>query len=215
MTAAFKDLCLVNCAADATTALMAIHKHLGDIAVRRLPARAHPALQGGALSAPKAMARVRQAPSCLQVPGHATSPSDKAPPNQPPTPPQNKYNTLQSGAEVPITLHSDLVRLTKLAKVGQTNLVDATRQCCSGSASNPFAPFTNNLEALIAAATVNVSAIAAAVVTSDGVNFAGPPAARMSGRLLDNGGVKDCKVRARGRGGGGGRAPLLLGASTF
>ena len=33
MTAALKDLCLVNCAGDAATALMVIHKHLGDIAV--------------------------------------------------------------------------------------------------------------------------------------------------------------------------------------
>ena len=36
MTAALKDLCLVTCASDAVTALMAIHKELGDIAVRTL-----------------------------------------------------------------------------------------------------------------------------------------------------------------------------------
>jgi hypothetical protein len=96
---------------------------------------------------------------------------------------------------VPITLHSDLVRLTKLAKIGQTNLLDATKQCCRGQgASNPFLPFTTSLEELINGAAVNVSAIAEALVVNTRLAAAGLPVSKLAGRVLDNGGVKDCKV---------------------
>ncbi|KAI8463993.1 MAG: hypothetical protein J3K34DRAFT_129482 [Monoraphidium minutum] len=107
----------------------------------------------------------------------------------------NKYKVLGSSSQVPITLHSDLVRLTKLGKVGQVNLVEAVKACCGGGGSGPFEPFTSSLEELLSGASVNVSAIAAAVVTGgDGGGLPqGPPATKLVGRVMDNGGVKDCK----------------------
>jgi len=99
---------------------------------------------------------------------------------------------------VPITLHSDLVRLTKLAKVGQQNLIDSTKQCCSGSADNPFAPFINSLEGAIAAAVVNATAIAEALVSSfdpghDMIRFESGKNSAIAGRLIINGGIEQCK----------------------
>jgi hypothetical protein len=100
---------------------------------------------------------------------------------------------------VPITLHSDLVRLAKLARVGQESLVSSVSQCCTG-AGGSFDRFTSSLEDLVNAAAVNVSAIAATVAaTADNSTLeAGSTAvSKLQGRLLNNGGIKDCVVRAQ------------------
>jgi hypothetical protein len=148
-------------------------------------------------------------PGALHWGGAASTPSPHplTPSPPPPATAQSKY-ALEESSETPITLHSDLVRLTKLAKIGQQALGDSVRTCCGGATNNPFALYTAGIEDTINAAVVNVSAIAAAVVATD--HDVGLTAATqtLSGRLMNNGGVKDCKVRAA-RGVGG--CPTLAG----
>lgn len=143
--------------------------------------------------------------ACCQI-SQQTQPStfEQSPPSTlPPTPPvsQAKYQSLQ---DVPITLHADLVRLAKLAKVGQTGLAEGVKNCCGGSA-NAFAPYISGLEDAINSAIVNVTAIAGAVVVPDAERdgfrtLTAGAAMKLAGRLLDNGGIKDCKVgRISGR----------------
>lgn len=113
--------------------------------------------------------------------------------------PQDKYNALSEGSDVPGTLSADLVRLVKLAKVGQQSIVDSISLCCNGSASTPFANYTSSLDNVVANAGVNVSSILAAVNGSNsnsgssGTGSTTPPS-QLAGRLMDNGGIKDCKV---------------------
>jgi hypothetical protein len=123
----------------------------------------------------------------------------------PPARPQTSYGSLGPSAQVPITLHSDLVRLAKLARVAQVDLAASVTACCGGGSASPFLPFTASLEDLVSRAAVNVTAIAGTVGGGDGSGAAGGPAAEagpaaevLAGRLIDNGGVRDCKVRAQG-----------------
>jgi hypothetical protein len=118
------------------------------------------------------------------------------------TPPRSKQNDLQATytgiTAVPASLQSDLVRISKLAKVAQVDLVESVKACCEGSASNPLQQYTSSLESLVSQAVVNTTAIAAALGDGPGSNSTddgSPPVARLAGRLINNGGVKDCKVR--------------------
>lgn len=102
---------------------------------------------------------------------------------------------------MPITLQADLVRLAKLARVGQHDLYYAVQQCCSNSSSSPFTSIATGLEALVTQAAVNVSAITGAVFGgadgSGGGSSSGGSSAnvtKLAGRLLNNGGIKGCKV---------------------
>lgn len=145
---------------------------------------------------------------------------------------------------MPLTLHSDLVRLAKLAKLGQSGVADGVRACCaaaagappapapagksgkrSGGPADPLAAYVTGLEAALAAAVVNVTAITEAVEGrvsggtaaaaagasggSSGVTLEGglqletAPLVLLYGKLLNNGGIRGCKVRGCG---GGGRA---------
>jgi hypothetical protein len=107
---------------------------------------------------------------------------------------QNKYNVLTASSDVPITLHSDLVRIAKLARLGQEGIRASVKQCCTGASASPFAVYTTSLEDLITKASVNVSAIASAVAGSGASSGPTKPSTKLSGRLLNNGGIKDCKV---------------------
>jgi hypothetical protein len=95
---------------------------------------------------------------------------------------------------VPITLEADLQTLTKLAKIGQTTLPDGVAACCAAGGGGPLANYTGGLGGVVANTTVNTSAISEAVNAS----YA-PPAnapSSLAGRLINNGGLTDCKVRA-------------------
>jgi hypothetical protein len=41
---------------------------------------------------------------------------------------QTRYDALDKGSVVPLSLYDDIVRITKLARVGQADLYDAIRQ---------------------------------------------------------------------------------------
>lgn len=106
---------------------------------------------------------------------------------------------------MPLTVHSDLLRLAKLARAGQVNLPAAIAQCCAagaGGSSAPFAPLTSGLEETLSRAVVNASAIAAALAgeaaaarpsPGGGLRLeAGSAGAELEGRLVNVGGVQGC-----------------------
>jgi hypothetical protein len=80
----------------------------------------------------------------------------------------------------------------------QSDLYDSIRQCCStpsGKAAFSKYTTTTGVSDVIAAAPVNVSA----VLETGSYPAAAPavPVAKMTGRLLNSAGVKNCKVRLR------------------
>ena len=140
------------------------------------------------------------------------------------SPTQNKYS-LGASDSVPLTLQSDLVRMTKLAKLGHSDLATSVAQCCgtgsfsgnynsdgtssnngdAGSAGNSngnpgigsaaFTNYTTALENKISQTTVNISAIVSALPPGiDDGSSALPIPASLAGRLLNSGGITNCKV---------------------
>jgi hypothetical protein len=106
---------------------------------------------------------------------------------------------LSEGSSIPITLHSDLIRLTKLAKVGQVELVASVQQCCAGSTSDPFTPtYTSGLESVVSSTQINGTAVAATVENAGalggGSGTTPTPTTSLAGRLINNGGITGCTV---------------------
>jgi hypothetical protein len=64
---------------------------------------------------------------------------------------QSQYKKLQDSSKVPETLFTDLVRIARLAKVGQSNLYNTIKQSCSvsGSSTSNFTPYVKALDLLV------------------------------------------------------------------
>ena len=115
---------------------------------------------------------------------------------------QAKYRrVVAAGARhVPVALHSDLVRLAKLARVGQRDLLAAVRASCPGgaSAAEAFdALSAAQLEETVSRAVVNATAIAAAICSGGGscaqTGAAGDGSAPLYGKLMGHGGIGQCR----------------------
>lgn len=96
---------------------------------------------------------------------------------------------------MPPTLHSDLVRLAKLARVGQADLPESVAACCAsaGAGGAAFKPYTAALESLLVGAKVNATAVAEAVNATAVPANGGDAPRSLAGRLLNTGGVAGCK----------------------
>jgi hypothetical protein len=80
-----------------------------------------------------------------------------------------------------------------VARVVQSDLYDSIRQCCSTpSGKAAFSKYTTTLSNVINTAQIN----ATAVLETGSYAAAAPavPVAKMTGRLLNSAGVKNCKV---------------------
>lgn len=197
LTAALRELCLERCAPDAAGALAAVHKQLDDLTVGASGRR-----QGLLLAPPRAARTSRARGPTLAVPARALATRPPPPTTLRAPPPQAPYASLGASSSVPITLEADLQTLTKLAKIGQAALPDGVAACCAaGGAGGPLANYTSGLGGVVANTTVNNAAI------SDAVNSTYVPPANaatsLAGRLINNGGITGCRVRAAAAAGEG------------
>ena len=66
---------------------------------------------------------------------------------------QERYKKLLDSSAVPQTLFTDLVRIARLAKVGQSNLYNTIRQSCSvsGGSTASFTSYVKALDLLVSA----------------------------------------------------------------
>ncbi|KAF6261861.1 hypothetical protein COO60DRAFT_711727 [Scenedesmus sp. NREL 46B-D3] len=95
---------------------------------------------------------------------------------------------------VPTSLQEDLLTITRVARVVQSDLYDSTKQCCSSTpqSASPFTQYTSNLDEVLSSAPVNQTA----VLETGSYPAATPSTAikLMTGHLLNSAGVKNCVV---------------------
>lgn len=97
-------------------------------------------------------------------------------------------------ATVPPSLQEDLLTITRIARVVQSDLYDSTKQCCSSTPASTaaFAKYNTNLTEVISTAPINQTA-----VLETGSYPAATPSTSiplLTGRLLNSAGVKNCVV---------------------
>jgi hypothetical protein len=94
---------------------------------------------------------------------------------------------------VPPSIQEDLLTITRVASVVQSDLYDSIKQCCSTpSGRAAFSKYTESLSNVITTAPVNVSAVLEAGSYTAATPVA--PVTKMRGRLLNSAGVKNCMV---------------------
>jgi hypothetical protein len=94
---------------------------------------------------------------------------------------------------VPPSLQEDLVAITRVARVVQSDLYDSIKRCCSTpSGRAAFDKYTTTLASIVTAAPVNVTAVLEAGSYTAATPVA--PVPKMTGHLLNSAGVKNCKV---------------------
>lgn len=117
---------------------------------------------------------------------------------------QDLYDSLDKSSPLPLSLYDDLVRITKLARIGQDDLYNAIRSCCASNSSNAsgssgLSTFVSSVNHLASAAPVSLSEIKLAL------NLQGDDgkdakldyengAIGMVGTLLNSGGISNCKA---------------------
>lgn len=214
LTAALEELCLTTCAANASAALVALHRELGDLVVSDSgQSSAGPGLLRGCQQ------RVQQqvARAWRRARGRLTSCC--TPPAPQPRTPQSHY-TLGSSDAIPLTLAADMLRLAKLAKIAQVDVAVGVHHCCAANATGGIIPesgqqpgspdggaaaFTNftggALEEKISQAAVNVSSILSGlppVLIVDDTAPEAPAVTKLAGRVINSGGLTNCKVGRQG-----------------
>jgi hypothetical protein len=95
---------------------------------------------------------------------------------------------------VPASLQEDLLTITRVARVVQSDLHNSIKQCCSTTpvSTAPFAQYTTNLGEIITTAPVNTTAVLESGSFPTEVPTTAIPL--LTGRLLNSAGVKNCVV---------------------
>lgn len=97
--------------------------------------------------------------------------------------------TYQQYSVVPPSLQSDLMTITKIAYVAQSNLYNTVLHCClNQSSSANFDQYTTNLTTVLDGADINDTAVL------ETGSYTSSTVAQLTGRLLNSAGVKNCVV---------------------
>lgn len=95
---------------------------------------------------------------------------------------------------MPFTLYDDLLTLTKAARLAESDLYTSIQQSCSTGVSEVLDTYKSSIALLVESAIVNDTAVLESAWLA--LDAAYPTTAQtMKGLILNNGGLRNCKVR--------------------